>query len=345
MTIEFAYATGTPVTSGTIRAVPQDFQVFEHLSFDLTGEGEHVYCQIRKTGLATLAIVERLAKFAGISQRDIGYAGLKDKYAVTTQWFSLYLPKKPDIRWADFNSEQIEVLHVCRHERKCRIGALTHNSFEIIVRKLTLHTALEARIESLVKTGMPNYFGEQRFGRDRDNLNKIKQFFNKEITVQNRKKRGLYYSSARSWLFNLLLSERVSRNAYANPVNGDVMQLVGKRGYFSIDHVDDEIMQRVQAREIVPAGPLIGVGDHHVSADAQAIESPILDEWAHFCEGLNDHGLELMYRPYTVFIDDMRYEFIESDALKLCFDLPRGAYATSLLRELVISGSELTLDS
>lgn len=335
MTIDFAYATGTPVSSGVIRSTPEDFRVLEHLSFELTGTGEHVFLQIRKTGLATLAIVEKLAKFSGISQRDIGYAGLKDKHAITTQWFSLYLPKKPEIRWQDFNSDRIEVLQVTRHERKCRIGALTHNSFEIVVRALSDTSSLESRIEILVQQGMPNYFGEQRFGHGQDNLTKVAQLFRGEITVKNKKKRGLYYSSARAWLFNLLLNERVIRNCYHQPICGDVMQLVGKRGYFSIDKVDEIILQRVHQRDIVPCGPLYGLGEQHVSGEAKDIEYPILDEWASYYEGLKAHGLELMYRPYTVFVENMAYDLIDDQTLKLCFDLPRGAYATSLLRELI----------
>ncbi len=227
---ELATSTPTPTASALLRQTPDDFIVDETLAYELTGEGEHVYLQIRKCGLTTIAIAERLAKFANMRLRDIGYAGLKDKHAVTTQWFSLYLPQRPQIDWQAFNDDRVQILAITQHQKKCRIGAVKHNAFVITLRDYCMPSDFESRIDQLQQCGMPNYFGEQRFGNHGDNLRKATALLSDELTVKNHRLRGIYYSSARAWIFNHILSARVGAENFHQPLNGDVMQHVGPRG-------------------------------------------------------------------------------------------------------------------
>lgn len=332
--MNFAHATPPPTVSASLRQTPNDFIVDETLAYELTGEGEHVYLYIRKRGLTTIAIAERLAKFANMRLRDIGYAGLKDKYAVTTQWFSLYLPQRPQIDWDAFNDDRVQILIVTQHQKKCRIGAVKQNTFAITLRDYAIPEDFSARLQQLQQQGMPNYFGEQRFGNHGDNLRKAEALLKGELTVKNHRLRGIYYSSARSWVFNQILSARVAAHNYFQAIPGDVMQHVGRRGYFSIENVDEEILQRVSTREIVPAGPLWGKGEHYVSGEAACYEKEALAQCENLCNGLVEHKVELAYRPFVVFPGELEAQQLAADVMKLTFTLPRGAFATSLLREL-----------
>ncbi len=158
---------GKPEATGLIRVNPEDFQVDEILGFELSGEGEHVCLHIRKRNSNTAFVAKQIARLADVKNMDVSYAGLKDRNAVTTQWFSVYLSNKTEPDWQQLNTDEVEVLEVVRHNRKLRRGALKGNRFKICVRELQGdHESLEQRLQTIRGKGVPNYFGEQRFGRD-----------------------------------------------------------------------------------------------------------------------------------------------------------------------------------
>jgi tRNA pseudouridine13 synthase len=195
------YVYGSPSGVGKIRTVPEDFIVYESLAVEPSGEGEHVFLQIQKTSENTEYVARQLARFANVRQRDIGYAGLKDRHAVTTQWFSVWLPGKSEPDWMAFATDNMKVLHIVRHARKLKRGVLSGNRFEITIRDWQGDQAKTIGQLGLIKAnGIANYYGEQRFGNQGQNVNKALTMFRGDKV--KREQRSLYLSAARSYLFN-----------------------------------------------------------------------------------------------------------------------------------------------
>lgn len=140
--------------------------------------------KIRKTNANTLFVGEKLAKFAGISEREMSYAGLKDRHAVTEQWFCLHLAGKETPDFSTFECEGVEILEVTRHNRKIRVGSLAGNYFELLLRDVKESDNLTHRLRQIQAVGFPNYFTEQRFGRDGHNLTQALRWAKGEITVK-----------------------------------------------------------------------------------------------------------------------------------------------------------------
>ena len=172
-----------------MRASAEDFQVVEDLGIEPSGSGEHVLLKIRKRNLNTAEVATHIARLAGIRPRDVSYAGLKDRVAVTTQTFSVHLPGKEAPDWAELEGENLQVLDAVRHHRKLRRGSLRGNVFTLCVRKFSGDAgALEARLQQIDEQGVPNYFGAQRFGRDGNNLQRAQTLFAGEIKKVRRDK-------------------------------------------------------------------------------------------------------------------------------------------------------------
>lgn len=334
---QLAYAHGGPIASGRIRACFDDFEVNERLGFSSSGDGEHVLLLIEKRGENTEYVAERLAKFLEIHRRAIGFAGLKDRNAVTSQWFSVQLPGRETPLWREFESESIRILESHRHHRKLRTGALSSNSFNILIRDLgdSNHELFDERLRVISADGLPNYFGPQRFGVQEQNINRAAKLFEGKWKVSNRHKRGLYLSAARSYLFNEVLSSRVTNATWnvANP--GDAFNLDGARAFFKPDRIDAEIDQRLQTMEIHPTGVLWGRGSRVVTDQVLDIESTICDRFSSICEGLEKFGLEMNRRSLRLRVNDLAWEFPYRDQLRLKFRLAPGCYATSVLREII----------
>lgn len=219
----YHYANGEPSLSGIIRSHTSDFKVDEKFAFEPSGEGEHALLHIKKEDTNTDWLARQISQLAGVRKVDVSYAGLKDRNAITTQWFSVWLPGKPDPDWSLLNSENIEVLTSCRHNRKLRRGSLRGNQFTLIVRQVEGNSSdLEKRINIIKQNGVPNYFGKQRFGIDGRNLDKAEIMFAGK-REKDRFKRSIYLSAARSAMFNDILSQRVEMNKWADAIAGDVM--------------------------------------------------------------------------------------------------------------------------
>ena len=315
-----------------LKAECADFVVKEQLGYDMSGDGEFVAVKVRKTDCNTLFVGEQLAKFAGISTRNMSYAGLKDRKAVTEQWFSLQMPGQPTPDFSQFSLEGVEILDVTRHQRKIRIGSLQGNHFEILLRNAEETDELKVRLDFLAKNGFPNYFTEQRFGRDGNNLTQALRWANGEIKVKDRNKRSFYLSAARSDMFNLILSKRIELNLAQQILVGDVLQLNGSHSWFVVDESEDlaQLQQRLAQQDVLLTAPLIGEEEksavdfeHEIFAQHQALFALMRQE-----------RMKAARRPILMQPQQFQWQF-EPNGLRLQFDLPAGSYATALIRELV----------
>ena len=202
-------AHGAPLFEGRIKADVADFVVDEILGFDPSGDGEHAYLQVEKAGANTAWVARQLGGFAGVPVRDVGYAGLKDRHAVTRQWFSVRTPVRQSPDWSAFEAEGVRILENVRHRRKLKRGAHKGNEFCIVIRSTAVpRSAVRDRIGVIASAGIPNYFGAQRFGREAGNLDLARSLATD--TPLSRRDLGFALSAARSFLFNEILSRRVA---------------------------------------------------------------------------------------------------------------------------------------
>jgi len=328
------YVYGHPSGLGNIRSVPEDFIVKENLAFEPSGVGEHVFLFIEKTGENTDYVARQLARYADVRQRDVSYAGLKDRYAVTSQWFSVWLPGKADPDWTQFETDSMKVLHTVRHARKLKRGVLSGNCFKLVIRDWQGDKDKTIRQLEAIKTfGIANYYGPQRFGNQGQNVNKALAMF--AGAKVGREQRSLYLSAARSYLFNQILAYRVSQNSWNQAVAGDTYQFDRSHSCFKSDLPDAEIIRRLEAKDIHPTGVLWGRGDAGVSADALGIEQGIIDTYPELAQGLIACAVDKDRRALRVNVQDLHWRFINDTTLELEFTLPTGSYATSVLREII----------
>lgn len=331
-----AFAWGGPAVTGRLRSRPEDFQVIERPLVEPSGEGEHAWLLIRKRMENTESVARQLARCAGLPQRQVSYAGLKDRNAVTEQWFSVHLAGRPDPDWNAINSDSLVLVRHVRHGRKLRRGALTGNAFRICVREVTGDKVLlEERLKQVAAHGVPNYFGAQRFGRAAGNLHTVDLLFAGTAGKLTRHQRGLALSAARSFLFNRVLAQRVSDASWNRAIPGDALQLSGSHSFFVTESVDPELEQRVLSMDVHPTGPLVGSGETPVTGAARQLESGCLADQQAWCTGLARAGLRQERRTLRLPVAGLSWTWSQPDCLELAFSLAAGAYATSVLRELV----------
>lgn len=318
-----------------IRRQPNHFQVNEKIPFEPQGEGGHAMLLIEKTGTNTDWLAKQLARFAGVDDVAIGYAGMKDRHAVTTQWFSVNLEGYDEPDWSGFNSVQWQIKQVTRHNKKLKRGVLNGNYFHLTLTNLEGDKAVwQQNLERIKSNGVPNYFAEQRFGHRFGNLEKAQRWMVEGKKPKQRQQRSIVLSAARSWLFNLVLSERVIQKNWHQLLKGDVMQLAGTRAsHFEADDQDSTLQSRLAQFDIHPTGPLWGRGQALTHADSLALETAVLNDWAVWQEGLEKAGLKQERRPLRLYPEQFSWIF-DDKALQLEFYLPAGAYATAVLREL-----------
>ena len=333
--IQPPFAYGGPPCRGVIRSVPEDFRVDEIPSVTPDGQGEHLLLHIEKRGSNTDWVAGLLARHAGVPRGDVSYAGLKDRHAVTRQWFSVRLAGRDEPRWEALEGPDLRVIERARHSRKLRTGALRGNRFDILIRSLDGdRESLAQRLEAIREGGIPNYFGEQRFGRQGSNLRSAEALFAGRLGRVSRQKRGLYISAARSMLFNCVLAERVSLGNWNRPLDGERLILDGSRSSFVAERVDDEIQRRFFAWDVHTSGPLWGSGTLGPCGEAAAVEEEALAPFAVWREGLERLRLEMERRPLRARAEGLTWTET-AEGLRLGFALPRGSYATAVLRELI----------
>ena len=331
--LDFNFLYGKPQSTGVYKQRCEDFIVKEDLGFELTGEGEHVCLWIQKVGENTQYLARQLAKFAGIQARDVSYAGLKDRQGDTWQWFSLQIPGKVTPDFSLFESQGVTIHKVIRHHKKIKTGALAGNYFSITLRDITDKQAVEEALLN-VNNGVPNYFGEQRFGFDGFNVNSALMMFAGR-KIKDRFKRGMYLSAARSYLFNHVLSQRISDGLYQKPLLGDCVQFVGNRSFFPLPDLEAESLQRLQSREICLTAPLWGAGELTSDFDAKSYETKALNDYQDLQAGLAKNGLKQARRPLLLVPEKLSSVWIDEKTVCIDFYLPSGCYATSILREII----------
>lgn len=337
MTLQYLH--GVPGATGVIKARPEDFEVKEDLGYRPDGEGEHVLVRIRKTGANTRFVAEALAKFMKIPARDLSYAGMKDRHAVTEQTLCFRVPGNAMPNLTGFASEGVEILEVVRHKRKLRVGALAGNAFRLTVRQVSQRDDVEARLKQIRERGVPNYFGEQRFGRNGNNLQTALKLARQEIQIRDRNKRGLMLSAARSALFNQVTSLRLQQQGSLTQVmNGDALQLTGRGSWFVAQPEEREALQaRVDQHALRITAPLPGKGEAGPQGDALAFEEHCLADAVELRALLVRERVEASRRAMLVVPRDLHWQWLDDATLTLQFWLPAGSFATSVVRELVIT--------
>jgi len=340
---DLAKAYGESPIKGRIKSANTDFKVDEIMPIQPSGQGEHLWLHIEKNGCNTDWLAQQLAKISGVKSMAVSYAGMKDRHAITTQWFSVHLPGQENPDLSSLEGEQVKILQACRHDKKLKRGALSGNTFNLRIREISGSLdQLQQRLEQIQQRGIPNYFGEQRFGFGMNNLNKAELMFDRKLKRLKKHERGLYLSSARSWIFNQVLSVRIQQNNWDRYLPGDVFMLDGKSACFADDGSD--VSKRLMNLDIHPTGPLWGEGESMSSGECLIIEQDIASKNEKLAKGLEDARLKQERRSLRLRVENLRWQIEPDDELCVEFELPAGTFATMVLREFVevINGPEKT---
>ena len=367
------YIEGKPTISGLYKVLPEDFVVEEQIAFALSGEGEHLWCWVEKKSENTDWVLQQLAKWAGVSPAKVNVAGQKDRHAVTRQWFSIHLPKRNDPSMDAFQVNNVTILKAVRHQRKLQKGGLSGNRFTLVIRDIkaaeeggekNLIELLQNRLQTIKTAGVPNYFGEQRFGLHGRNIKQGAKLLAGELPKVKRNQKSLYLSSIRSWMFNVLLSHRVEAGSWNQLLLGDVLQLEGSNKWFVEDGSED-LAERVASGDLHPTGALYGRGALPTKAQALSFEQHVAECFSSWIVGLDDYGVEQARRALRVLPQELTWRWLNDSSissaqnealvqafkplgersmlwqanpvLELSFTLRAGSYATMVLRELLFA--------
>lgn len=336
MTLSWPKVARSLASTAVIRSTPEDFQVREELGFEPSGAGEHAFLYLQKRGLNTHDLVQRVSQLSGVAPQHIGYSGMKDRNALTQQWLSVGLAGAPEPDWKVLEAQSdVRVLRVERHAKKLKRGVHRLNHFQLTLRELNSErVGLEAALESIRLEGVPNYFGEQRFGREGATLRQARLALETRRKL-SRRQRSLYYSALRAYLFNTLLAARVESNTWNQVQVGDACMLSGTRSLFTCDAVDAVMQARVAAGDVHPALPMWGKGEVKAQENVWLEQQALLADEVAVCNYLESAGLTLSWRPTRLLPSDICWQFCDDGRLQLNFALPAGGYATALLSELV----------
>ncbi len=328
-------AWGGACGTAQLKACAEDFQVDEVLDIPLSGSGEHLWLWVEKRLLNTEEAARRLAKAAGVSLRHISYAGLKDRQALTRQWFSIHLPGKSDPQLSAAEGEDLRILDIQRHSRKLQRGAHSANGFTIRLTDLKAdHAALQKRLQTIAAHGVPNYFGLQRFGENGNNLLGALEYAQRNELPVQRNLRSRLLSTGRSALFNRVLAQRVQRSTWNTAQVGDVLAFTASRSFF-IAGPDECNDPRLAELDVHPTGPLWGEGELASQAQTLHDEQHVATTLAQLCTWLERANLQQERRILRLPVRDLTWNFPTENCLQLQFILPPGCFATVVLRELV----------
>ncbi|WP_226704194.1 tRNA pseudouridine(13) synthase TruD [Microbulbifer elongatus] len=312
--LDWPRALGGAAIRADFRTEPEDFVVDELAAPEpapVPGESEHVIVQVRKRGANTGYVAQQLAQLAGVQSKDVGYYGLKDRHAVTTQWFSVWLAQKPEPDWQQVNDEEISVLQHFRGLRKLRRGEHLGNRFQIRLRNVQGDRDAAEAVLAKVPAGVPNYFGEQRFGHNGGNLDLVNRIVADEEAGKRRRiprnQKAFAMSAGRSWLFNQVLAARVEQGNWLQVIAGEP--------------------------EEAGSGPLWGRGRNPAGDEQLALEQEAMAPWKPWCDWLEHCGLSQERRGLVLQPQGFQARW-EGDDLILNFALPPGTFATAVLREV-----------
>jgi len=329
---------GQPASSGVIRADPRDFVVSEILPFPLSGAGEHQYLKIRKTGQNTRWVARQLAKRYHLPFKSVSFAGLKDRHAVTEQWFSLHLAGKPDLDLTKAGIDGIEIIESSRHSKKLQRGMLEGNHFRIALQNISGNRDdLQTRLLKLKSSAVPNYFGAQRFGKKSGNLDLLNIPGNGPEPGREARSFGL--SALRSALFNGYLAERIDDETWHRGLPGEIVYNECARVYRHVDALTDSDKTGYQS-----TGLLWGRGQNQATGPALDRELEYFGRFPEVTALLSSYEVRMIRRPLSMRLPDLGW-VIAGDTLEVTFTLRRGMYATVVLREIADVVEASALDS
>ncbi len=323
-------------TGGTLRQTPEDFRVEEIAAYPLSGEGEHLYLQVQKRGHTTAHVLRELALQLGVRDRDIGVAGLKDRHAVTTQWLSL--PAKYERRLEQFAVPGVQILQITRHGNKLALGHLHGNRFTVRVRGAAGQAErAHELLDELTRLGVPNYFGPQRFGLGGLNAQEGLRVLRGESKLKDPRVRRFLTSSVQSAVFNRFVSLRLERGVFRRVLAGDMAKKHATGGVFLVEEAVAESV-RAEANEISATGTLFGKKTRPLTLDAGELEQEALAAFgltpAAFAQRRGDRRLTRIFPTET-------HVEAHDDGYSVSFVLPKGSFATSVLRELMKTDVDL----
>jgi tRNA pseudouridine13 synthase len=331
-------AWGGPLATAVLRASPEDFEVQEILGFSASGAGPHALLTIRKRGANTEWVARELARVAGCKPFEVGFAGLKDRNAVTTQAFTVPRGKREAADFIGLAGEGWQVLEAAAHQRKLPRGALEGNRFVITLRQLACDEArLRERLDGIAAGGVPNYFGPQRFGREAGNLAQVLRAAENagvRRPSRGRSDQGFTLSAARSLIFNAILTARVEAGNWNRLLAGDVANLDGRGSVFAVEAQDAELERRCTALEIHATAPLPGEGESLARGDVLELENAVAAQFPEALAVIRAERMNAERRALRLRVRDFSYEY-RGDALRLGFALSAGSFATAVLREII----------
>ncbi|EOA6596740.1 TPA: tRNA pseudouridine(13) synthase TruD [Vibrio vulnificus] len=330
-----AYLAGKPTAQAKIKAKPEYFQVREDLGFEFTGSGEHLMVRIRKTGENTSFVANELAKACGVKSKDVSWAGLKDRHAVTEQWLSVHLPKVETPDFSAFLAQypSIEILTTARHNKKLRPGDLVGNDFVVTLSEVSDVDDVLKRLETVAKLGVPNYFGNQRFGNNGNNLQEAKRWGRDNVRSRNQNQRSLYLSAARSWIFNLIVSARLEQSLFDKVLLGDILFKGDEQLLVSAENHAD-LQSQYDAGDLVISGALAGDNALPTQDDALALEQVFLDAEPDLMALIRGNRMRHDRRAIALKPANLSWQ-VDGNNIILTFSLDAGSFATSIIRELV----------
>ncbi|OCH31909.1 tRNA pseudouridine(13) synthase TruD [Aliivibrio fischeri] len=331
----FSWLYGKPVATGKLKQLPEHFIVKEILGFEFTGSGEHLMVKIRKTGENTKYVANELAKFCGVKSKNVSWAGLKDRHAVTEQWLSVQVANSDELNFAKFEATHpgVEILEVTRHNKKLRPGDLQGNQFQIIATEVTDIDDVLARLEKVKLTGVPNYFGSQRFGHEGNNVNEARRWGRDNVRTRDNSKRSFYLSAARSWIFNHIVSQRITEGYFSQPVDGDI--LLDRNDRIVNENVtSEESIQKIQNGELSITAALAGDNQLPTTGTALTLEQPHLDAEPDLMALIRGNRMRHERRAIELHPENLTWS-AEGDTLTLNFSLTSGSFATVIVRELL----------
>lgn len=332
---DWPYFLGAPQAEGLIRSYPRDFVVEEIARIQPEGEGSHLWLWVEKRSANTDWVAKELARVTDSVPRDVGYAGLKDRHAITRQWFSVPFSSTTRENLENAEIEGVKILESHQHTRKLKRGTLDGNRFHLRIRQLTGDRAqMTTRLEQIRATGVPNYFGPQRFGHRGQNVEQgFKLLSNRARLPRNKK--SIYLSAIRSYLFNQVLAERVRRGDWNKIIDGDLAMLNGTQSIFACEKSDTDIEDRVRRLDIHPTGPMPGENGTQPTGLAAELEQTVLDNWPQLTALLTAQRVQASRRSLRLYPSGLEWDISDGE-LELVFTLPPGTYATTILREILV---------
>ena len=342
-----------PLLRGMLKQNVTDFRVDEVLGFEPDGDGSHGLFLLEKQGMTTGQLAGFLSKATRVPERDIGFCGLKDKHAITTQWFSLPLPPKhpagTDPDWFAALPAGVRVIRWAPHRKKIRRGIHQGNRFTLLIREVTGEDAdFDARLSQLSADGFPNYFAEQRFGHQGSNydlLHKIGAMAGEQSAAVSRADRNWGLSTLRAEIFNRCLSARLAQQTDRQACTGDLAQLAGTHSRFLVTDAElARTQQRLVEGDVGLTGPLWGADEPPAAGAVALLESHIATQVLaqfgadHWRQHLANWRVEADRRLLRAHVSALEVRWLDATGarqLQLSFTLDSGSYATALLRELV----------